>query len=50
MDITEEFAIWLKCKGLEPMDDNDGRFYDLWAEFIDEEYNDQRNWQQPAAV
>jgi hypothetical protein len=46
MDIMEEFAEWAKRKGYVVGDDEaeDTNFYDLWAEFLDEEYNDQRNW------
>jgi hypothetical protein len=38
-DITIEFAEWAK-RHQQTVDDNN--YYDLWARFIDEEYNDQR--------
>jgi len=38
-DITIEFDTWAKSKSLSVEDSN---FYDRWAQFLDEEYNDQR--------
>jgi hypothetical protein len=40
-DITVEFAEWAGRSGLTVTDDN---YYSLWERFLDEEYNDQRNW------
>ena len=40
-DITVEFAEWAKRHGITVTDAN---YYDQWALFLDEEYNDQRNW------
>jgi len=44
MDITEEFAEWAKRKGLTAPSDEEDAYYILWAQFLDEEYNDQHNW------
>ena len=38
-DITEEFRQWAEGKRRPVTDDN---FYDLWAQFLEDEYNDQR--------
>jgi len=38
-DITAEFRSWAGRKNLMVSDAN---YYDLWAEFLDEEYNEQR--------
>jgi hypothetical protein len=39
MDIEVEFGEWAKYKGHEITDSN---YYDLWALFLDDNYNDQR--------
>jgi hypothetical protein len=40
-DITAEFQEWLKLNIFKA----DGKdFYELWELFLNDEYNDQRNW------
>lgn len=49
-DITAEFAEWAKRNKLALPDEEEDEYDDLWELFIDEEYNDQRQYpeQYPA--